>query len=122
MPGKKEAGFFDEIVEGFADVVDGSIFDFDAEPDLKETDDNGRGNGADGKSVERMVREDDGSEGKRSNKRPTVPGRVEGVSITGGTKETGSPTGKQKSAEGNGGTGSADGSGSDDSKSADKSK
>lgn len=102
MPGKKETSIIDEVVDGFADIVDGSIFDFDDE--LKEGNEDGRGNGTDVGANAGMGESNEGSAGKqRPGKRPTVPGRIEGVTITDSPtgKKKGSAPGSEKPPEGN---------------------
>lgn len=106
MPGKKEASFIDEVVDGFSDLVDGSIFDFD--DDTTEKDSDGRGNGTDGGANERVANENEGNEGRGKGKRATVPGRVEGVTIT-NTEKKGKTPGNEKPAEGNDGDGNGAG-------------
>lgn len=113
MPGKKETDGFsliDDVVEGFSDVVDGSIFDFDAEEATKEANGNGD-RGVDGDAIGSNGGEDEKSKSK--SKRPTVPGRVEGVSIRDASadpKEKGRVAeGKEKG--GKDGDGNGDGTG-----------
>lgn len=107
MPKEKD-GFtlLEDIVEGFADAVDGSIFDFDDETEIVSN--GGRNSGNEsigfGETQQQVSKSKPG--------RPTKPGVVEGVTIsdpaTGDPKKKGTATGKQKQDDestGSGGTG-----------------
>lgn len=100
-----------DVAEGFADIVDGSIFDFDGPdvtPDTKEKESDGDDNS------ERPAKNSGGQRNRGTNGGPAPkPGEVAGVTIgdsaTGSAKKKGKGTGDKVESGGKGGKGSKEG-------------
>lgn len=106
---KDEFTLLEDIVEGFADVVDGSIFDFDDEPVREAT--NGDDSGADGNGASEIPSGEGKSRGSNGGRKPT-PGKLEGVSIataTTGKEKTGKAAGNKEPSKSGDGDGSGTG-------------
>lgn len=96
MPKKTDAlgSILDDIVEGFADIVDGSIFDFDGEDNDDTGSEDKRRSDA---TTTEPIPAGEGDDGKS---KPAKPGKLAGVSITGNAPKKGATPGDKESPEG----------------------